>query len=64
MTMHHVIPVTVELVQSDLHRMPSGDRGGREIAVHMVECGTVSVGFCGFVLKYFFWRQLCDFKIY
>jgi hypothetical protein len=43
-TVHVVIPVTVELVQPDSHRMPRGRTGVREIAVDKKERKKVSSG--------------------
>jgi hypothetical protein len=46
MTMYIVIPVAVELVWSDLHRMPPNDIGDSERFVEKIETGRIYLEFC------------------
>lgn len=50
---HTVIPVTKELCNHDLERIPRSHIGAHEIVVDKQECKTVSVAFCGLMSNNF-----------
>jgi hypothetical protein len=44
--------------------MPRGHIEGSEIFVDKQECKTLSLGFCGLIMKYWLWQQLHPFELY
>lgn len=54
----------MQFVLSDLHRMPRGRIGVREIDMDKEECKTVSLRFRCLLLKCWLWLQIYHFKLY